>query len=72
MTTSIAGQCGNQIRTKHWKVIRPPWWTWSQAPWTVCSPGLMGDSSGLTISSPARRAQGTTGRSMTTTSARSS
>uniref|UniRef100_A0A8C8YVW8 Tubulin/FtsZ GTPase domain-containing protein n=1 Tax=Prolemur simus TaxID=1328070 RepID=A0A8C8YVW8_PROSS len=21
MTTSIAGQCGNQIRTKHWKVI---------------------------------------------------
>uniref|UniRef100_A0A8I3WGJ0 Uncharacterized protein n=1 Tax=Callithrix jacchus TaxID=9483 RepID=A0A8I3WGJ0_CALJA len=63
------GQCRNQIGAK--LVVAGTWpvlcsWIWSQAPWTLCTQGPLGRSSGQTTSSLVSVGLGTTGPRGTT------
>uniref|UniRef100_A0A2K6N4K6 Tubulin/FtsZ GTPase domain-containing protein n=1 Tax=Rhinopithecus bieti TaxID=61621 RepID=A0A2K6N4K6_RHIBE len=67
-----AGQCGNRIGVKMAGTCPALcWWIWSRAPWTLCTLGPWGRSSGQTTSSLVSVGPETTGPRGTTQKARS-
>ncbi|PNJ03374.1 TUBB8 isoform 7 [Pongo abelii] len=66
------GQCGNQLGAKVAGTCPALCsWIWSPAPWTLCTQGPSGRSSGQTTSSSVRVGLETTGPRDTTQKARS-